>query len=311
MTRCTIGFFVTLAFTLLVAPLAADAQQVMTVHRIGRVIAGNPPTGPAPSLDAFRQGLRDLGYVEGQHLVIEHRAAKGSNERLPHLVAELVQLPVEVLGAQGAEAIRAAQQATRTIPIVMVTVSDVVAQGFAASLARPGHNITGVAGLSPELSRKRVEFLTETVPHLSRVAVLVNPTNRAAGPDLDNLTMASRLLGLHPHILELRSSDALDDALLAASPGIAQCPQKRRRVTCSSTDRRPVYTHHDTLPSRSDYSWTAPAAPAYGLYGREFQSTLGRRGRRCRPGADGCSHGCEIGRCSRGRLCRESYILPG
>jgi putative ABC transport system substrate-binding protein len=215
MTRRTIGLLVTLALAILVTPLAADAQQATTVHRVGRLIAGNPPAGPDPSLEAFRQGLRDLGYVEGQNLVIEHRSAEGSTERLPHLAAELIQLPVEVLVVQGAAAIRAAQQATRTIPIVMVTVSDAVAQGFVASLAQPGSNITGLAGLSPELSGKRLEFLKETVPHLSHVAVLMNPANRAAGPDLENLTVASRALGLHLHILELRSPDALDHAFPA------------------------------------------------------------------------------------------------
>src|SRR5262245_32078109 len=187
MTRRTVGLFVTLAFTLLVAPLAAVAQPPTPVHRIGRLIASNPPAGPDPSLDAFRQGLRDLGYVEGQNLVMEHRAAEGRPERLPHLAAELVRLPVEVLVVQGAAAIGATQEATRMIPIVMVTITDAVGQGFAA-------------GLAPELSLKRLEFLKETVPHLSRVAVLVNPANRGAGPDLDNLTVASRVLGLHLHI---------------------------------------------------------------------------------------------------------------
>jgi putative tryptophan/tyrosine transport system substrate-binding protein len=210
MTPRTLVLLVILAF--LVEPLTAHAQQATAVHRIGRLIAGNPPAGPDPSLEAFRQGLRALGYIEGQNLVIEHRSAEGSTERLPHLAAELVRLPVEVLVVQGATAIRATQQATRTIPIVMVTISDAVEQGFAASLAQPGSNITGLAGLSPELSQKRLEFLKETVPHLSRVAVLVNPANRAAGHELENLTVASRVLGLHLHILELRSPNELDHA---------------------------------------------------------------------------------------------------
>ena len=209
------GLMLTLALGFLLAPLCADAQQPTKVYRIGRLIAGNPPAGPDPSLEAFRQGLRDLGYVEGHNLVIEHRFAEGNTERLPHLAAELVRLPVEVLVVQGAAAIRAAQQATRTLPIVMVTISDAVEQGFAASLARPGNNITGLAGLSPELSPKRLEFLKETVPHLSRVAVLVNPANRAAGHEMENVTVASRVLGLHLHILELRSPNELDHAFAA------------------------------------------------------------------------------------------------
>jgi putative tryptophan/tyrosine transport system substrate-binding protein len=207
-----IPLLMTLVLGFLVAPLAADAPQATTVHRIGRLIAGNPPAGPDPSLEAFLQGLHDLGYVEGQHLVIEHRSAEGSPERLPHLAAELVRLPVEVLVVQGAAAIGAAQQATSTIPIVMVTISDAVEQGFVASLARPGRNITGVAGLPLEFSRKRLEFLKETLPHLSRVAVLVNPANRGAGPEMEHLTVASRVLSLHLHIVELRSPEALDHA---------------------------------------------------------------------------------------------------
>jgi putative ABC transport system substrate-binding protein len=202
-------------------------------------------------MEAFRQGLRDFGYVEGQNLVIEHRSAEGSTERLPHLAAELVRLPVEVLVAQGAAAIRAAQQATRTIPIVMVTISDAVAQGFAASLARPGSNITGLAGLSPELSRKRLEFLKETVPHLSRVAVLMNPANRAAGHEMDNLTLASRVLGLPLHSLELRSPNELDhafpamtregaDALLVIPDSLVIDGLHSRIVALAATHRLPA-----------------------------------------------------------------------
>jgi putative ABC transport system substrate-binding protein len=133
-----IGFLMTLILSLLAAPLASDAQQATKVHRIGWLIAGSPPSGPEPRLDDLRQGLRDLGYVEGQNLLIEYRYAEGSDTRLRDLAAELVRLQVEVIVAGGSAATRAAQQATRTIPIVMASSGDPVGLGFVASLARPG-----------------------------------------------------------------------------------------------------------------------------------------------------------------------------
>ena len=133
-----VGFVVTLTLSLLVAPLTAEAQQATKVHRIGRLGPGSPLPGPDPSLENFRQGLRDLGYVEGQDLVIEQRYAEGSEERLHDLAAELVRLKVDVIVAGGSPAIRAAQHATRTIPIVMASAGDPIAQGLVASLARPG-----------------------------------------------------------------------------------------------------------------------------------------------------------------------------
>jgi putative ABC transport system substrate-binding protein len=139
MARCTVGFFVTLAFTLLVAPLAADAQQATNMHQVGRLLGvGSPPSGPDPSFDAFRQRLREFSYVEGRNLVIQDRYAEGNQARLRDLAAELVQLKVDVIVAEGATAIRAAQHATRTIPIVMAATADPVGQGFVASLAHPG-----------------------------------------------------------------------------------------------------------------------------------------------------------------------------
>src|SRR5262245_28214264 len=137
----TVGSLLSLVLAILVAALATDAQQPIKVHRIGRLSTGAPLPEFHPSLEAFRQGLRDLGYVEGQSLIIEDRYAEGRAERLPDLVAELVRLQVEVIVAGGSQAIRAAQHAMRTIPIVMAGTSDPVAQGFIASLARPGGNI--------------------------------------------------------------------------------------------------------------------------------------------------------------------------
>jgi putative tryptophan/tyrosine transport system substrate-binding protein len=216
MTRRTIGFFVTLAFTLLVAPLAADAQQATTVHRVGRLLsAGSPAAGPDPSFEAFRQGLRELGYVEGQNVVIADRYAEGSPERLRDLATELVRLPVDVIVAEGAAAIRAAQQATRTIPIVMAATGDPVGQGFVASLARPGGNITGLSFLSAELPGKRLELLKEAVPQSTRSAVLISAAYPSYESVMRNLTEAARVLGLHLHVVEVRRADELDTAFAA------------------------------------------------------------------------------------------------
>src|SRR5712691_3337500 len=132
----TDGCIVTLALSLLAAPLAAHAQPAGKVHRVGRLNGGSPPSSPDPSFDAFRQGLRDLGYVEGQNLVIEDRYAEGQGERFPDLKAELVGLPVDIIEATTTRAVQAAQHATKTITIVITVRADPVALGFVASLAR-------------------------------------------------------------------------------------------------------------------------------------------------------------------------------
>jgi putative ABC transport system substrate-binding protein len=195
--------------------LTAEAQQATKVYRIGWLHPGLSRPEPHPSVEAFRQELRELGYVEGQNLVIEYRFAEGKDERLAALAAELVQLKVDVIVAGGAAAIRAAQQATRTIPIVMAGTPDPVVQGFVASLARPGGNTTGLSLLNAELPGKRLEFLKETVPQSMRVAVLANPANASYESVMHNLTVAARALGLHLHVVELRSPDELDAAFAA------------------------------------------------------------------------------------------------
>src|SRR5712691_1005080 len=171
-----LALLLTLALSLLVAPLAVHAQPAGKVFRVGVLTPAFPTSEPYPPLEAFRQGLRDLGYVEGHNLVLEYRYA-GGYEQLPALAAELVRLQVEVIVASGA-AIRAAQHATHTIPIVMAGTADPVAAGFVASLARPGGNTTGLSFLSDELPGKRLELLKEAVPQSARVAVLAT----AAGP---------------------------------------------------------------------------------------------------------------------------------
>src|SRR5712691_2536828 len=208
----TVGVMVTLTLSILAAPLVTPAQPAGKVHRIGWLSPGVPRPDHDPPVDAFRQELRALGYVEGQNLVIAYRGAEGRIERLPDLAAELVQLQVEVMVAVGSAATRAAQHATHTIPTVMTGTPDPVAQGFVASLARPGGNITGLSNLLEELPSKRLEILKETVPHSARIAVLVNPDNPTAKSVLNTLAVAAQALRLHLHVVELRHAEALDTA---------------------------------------------------------------------------------------------------
>ena len=153
--------------------VSAEAQQPKKIPRIGYVSGSGDANNPGPFVEAFRQGLRDLGYVEGKNILVEFRFAEGQLERLPSLVAELVQLKVDVVVAAPLSAIRAAKQATKTIPIVMVTTQDPVATGLVDSLARPGGNVTGLTRLTRELRGKRLELLKEVAPRISRVGVLV------------------------------------------------------------------------------------------------------------------------------------------
>jgi putative ABC transport system substrate-binding protein len=225
MTRYRIELLVTLALAILVAPLTAEAQLLPRVHRIGLLSASAPRPEYDALAEALRQGLRDLGYVEGQNLVLEVRYAAGSPERLRDLAAELVRLPVEVLVAPGAAAIRTAQQATRTIPIVMVGSYDPVVEGFVASLARPGGNITGLSFLQAELPQKRLEFLKEAVPHSTRIAVLWSPRGpgyESRRPLLHNLAAAARALELSLHVAELDRADELDSAFVGMTEAGAE-----------------------------------------------------------------------------------------
>ena len=210
-----IRLVVTLALAILTAPLAAAAQPAAKVYRIGNLHPGSPLLTPH-LWEAFRQGLHELGYVESQNLVIENRYAEGSEERLRDLAAELVRLQVDVLVAGGAAAIRAAQHATRTIPIVMAAAGDdPVRQGFVASLAHPGGNITGLSFLGEELPGKRLELLKETVPQSTRIAVLVNPAYPAYATTMRNLAGAAQALGLHLHVVEVHRVDELAPAFAA------------------------------------------------------------------------------------------------
>lgn len=207
---------VMLALGIFLVPLASDAQQPGKVYRIGRLTPGPPLPESNPSLEAFRQGLRDLGYVEGQNLVIEYRYAEGSEERLRALATELVRLHVDLIVAGGSAAIHAAQQASHTIPIVMATAAyDAVTEGFVASLARPGGNITGLSNLGDGLPGKRLEILKEAVPQSTHIAVLANPASALHASAMHNVTEVARALGLHLHVVEVRRAEELDKAFTA------------------------------------------------------------------------------------------------
>jgi putative tryptophan/tyrosine transport system substrate-binding protein len=199
----------------------ADAQQAKKVPRIGYVSGSGDPKTPGYQIEAFRQGLHDLGYIEGKNILVEYRYIEGGLDSVPGLVAELVQLKVDVLVASFAVAIGAAKQATKTIPIVMVSATDPVADGFVDSLARPGGNITGVARFTRELSGKRLELLKEAVPRISRVGVLWDG-NAAPGPAIavKEYEAAARSLKLEFQSLEVRGPDPdVDGAFQAAAKG--------------------------------------------------------------------------------------------
>jgi putative tryptophan/tyrosine transport system substrate-binding protein len=215
MMRPTIGLLLTLALSLLVAPLTAQ-EPPAKVARIGCLVSGgldSPETRVL--LDAFRQGLRERGYVEGQHIVMEYRAADGQLERFPELATALARLPVDLIIAPNTLAARAAQHATTTIPIVTIVMGDPVSDGLVASLARPGGNITGMTLLAPELVAKRLELLKEALPRVARVAVLWHPdayAERTTRAMVQATEAAARTLGVHLHLVEVQDPDELDRA---------------------------------------------------------------------------------------------------
>jgi len=195
---------------------AVCAQAPAKVPRIG-LLAGTSPSEAAPWNQAFRLGLRDLGWVEGKNISIEYRYSEGSSNRLPDLAADLVRLKVDVIVASGATAAVAAHKATTAIPIVMAAAGDPVALGLVESLARPGGNITGLSQMTSELGGKRLELLKEMVPKLSRVAVLWNPQGAASTLGWKEIQLPARQLGIQLHSLEVRSPNDLDQAFEAAA----------------------------------------------------------------------------------------------
>ncbi|HMH48856.1 MAG TPA: ABC transporter substrate-binding protein [Candidatus Acidoferrum sp.] len=210
------AFLRTLSAGLLAAPLAAEAQQAGRVPRIGFLSLTSPSDRP-PLLDAFRQRLRELGWVEGQNIVIDYRYAEGRVDRLPDLAAELVRLKVDlIIASAGTQVVTAAKNATETIPIVMIAVRDPVGIGLIASLARPGGNVTGVSGYAGlEIVAKQLELLKETVPKIRRVAILSNPSNAYHQLAIREVNVAARSLGVQLQLLEARGPNEFDGAFAA------------------------------------------------------------------------------------------------
>ena len=198
-----------IASALIAVPLGARAQPVGRVYRIG-ILEPISAAQNAANLNALRNGLRDLGYVEGRNLIIEYRSADGRAERFPDLAAELVRLKVDLIVTRGTPAARAAKSATETIPVVMATMGD--PRSIVASFARPGGNITGVTTFSTELTAKQIQILKELVPNLSRLALVHNMDNPAAPPEWEEVKAAAKSLGLQAELFDVRNKDDLGRA---------------------------------------------------------------------------------------------------
>lgn len=192
----------------------ARAQQAAKVPRIG--FLGNSTAALEANLvEPFREGLRDLGYVEGRNILIEYRWAEGQYERFPTLIAELIALKVDVIVTAGTPASVAVKKATTSVPVVMVAVGDPVATGLVASLARPGGNVTGLTSIAEEMEGKRLELLREVIPNISHVAVLWNPVNPVFKRALDELQAAATVMRIKILSLGVRASDQFEDAFAA------------------------------------------------------------------------------------------------
>jgi ABC-type uncharacterized transport system substrate-binding protein len=209
----SVGAIITLILSLLAVPFATAAQQQGKVPRIGILTTASEASTPV--WEAFRQGLRDLGYVEGKTIILEYRFAAGKDERLPELAAELVRLKVDIIVADGGVATQAAKAATETIPIVMASVGNPVRRGFVATLAQPGGNVTGLSTISLELSGKRLELLKEAFPTISRIAVLRCEPMQGVSITLQETEAAARILGVQLQPMQACTPDELVRAFVA------------------------------------------------------------------------------------------------
>ena len=275
MVRVQRRYFVIAAGTFLAAPFAAAAQQARKVARIG-YLAGNLAATPHRP-EAFRQALRDLGYVEGRNVVIEYRDAEGKIERLPALAAELVALRVDVIVAAGTPPALAAKQTTWTIPIVLAAVFDPLTSGLVTSLARPGGNVTGTSTLAPEAVGKCLEHLTQAVPGVSRVAALWQPGAFGERTEQDMLKaaeVAARALGVRLQFVEARGPEYFDrafsDMTMARADALTVLPsnmftnERRRLVDLAAKNRLPaVYPWREGVDAGGLMAYGANFADLY------------------------------------------------
>ena len=211
--------FITLSGGAATWPLAARAQRpASTLRRIGLLLPGNARTTVVRGqLEAFRQGLKEYGWVEGQNISVEYSFAEGREDALAAIAAELARLRLDVIVAEGTAAIQAAKTVTQTVPIVMATSADPVGTGLVANLNRPGGNITGLSLQAAELSGKRLQLLTEIVPGLARVAVLSNPLNPGEKSSVEQTKAAAQALGIETHVVEVQAPDKFESAFAAVT----------------------------------------------------------------------------------------------
>src|ERR1700751_3742710 len=241
--------FITLLGGAAAWPLAASAQQSRRVPRIGVLLLGTPDSF-AGRIEAFSEGLRDLGYVDGRTVAIEWKWAQDRADRLPDLAAELVRSQVDVIVTGGTPAAQALKNATRTIPIVMAIVGDPVAAGLVDSLSRPGGNATGFSIVAPELGTKRLELLKEIVPNLSSIAVLSNAKNPQSKIEMKEMQGAAQAMGLQLYPAEISSVGGLEDAFVEMNKAAAQAlilltdpilfGQRKRTVELASKYKLPA-----------------------------------------------------------------------
>jgi putative ABC transport system substrate-binding protein len=238
------------AFVLVVTGVVAEAQQPKKIARIGYLFASTP-AATTLNIEAFRQGMRELGYIEGKTFVLEPRYGEARAERIAELARELMSLKVDVIVTATDVAIAAVKRETQTIPIVMAVSSDPVGTGFVASLARPGGNVTGNSTISPELSGKRLELLREVVPGLSRVAFLWNPDVRGNLLDYKETESAASSLGLQLQSVEVPRAEDFDRAFLAVTKGRAQAliVAGANPLAFANRDRIASFVQKNKLPS--------------------------------------------------------------
>jgi putative ABC transport system substrate-binding protein len=256
-----------LAVVIPVSPLAVEAQPAGKVWRIG-ILAGPEPG--RPRWVPFREGLRGLGYVEGQNIVLEWRSSGGSAERFPALAAELVRLKVDVIVAGDNPAIAAAQRATGTIPIVMVAAQDPVASGFARSLARPGGNLTGLTTQGTDLQGKVLQLLKEALPPTSRLAILWVPTEPGRDVQAKEAEVAARALGLHARLVEIRNPNELDRAFATMAREKLDAVQiHASQMTFVHRARIAELAVKNRLPSIGPAPWYVEAGGLLGYGGKD------------------------------------------